>query len=232
MAGPESRRVVVTGLGVVSPIGIGADNFWHNLSHNIGGIDYLSSFDTDDLPSPFAAEVRDFDPGMHLRDRKFLKVMPRDMQLGVASASLAMKDAELSEGDIDPYRLGVVYGAGRMTTHPSELSSAVESSQQSGEFSMTRWGEGGMGRVAPLWLLRQLPNMPACHISIDHNACGPNNTITCRDASALLAMSEAVRVVEAGRADAMIVGACSSNCLLYTSPSPRDLSTSRMPSSA
>jgi 3-oxoacyl-[acyl-carrier-protein] synthase II len=212
MAGCDGSRVVITGVGVISPIGIGQDNFWNSLISNRSGIDYLTSFDTDELPSPFAAEVKDFKAGDLLRDRKFLKVMSRDMQLGVASANLAMQDTGLSDGDIDPYRLGVVYGAGRMTTHPTELASAVAACQdEDDEFSMTRWGEGGMGRIAPLWLLRQLPNMPACHISIDHNARGPNNTITSRDASALLALSEAVRAIEAGRVDAMIVGACSSN---------------------
>lgn len=212
MAGCDGIRAVVTGVGVVSPIGIGKDRFWDSLMQNRSGIDYLQSITSDDLPSPFAAEVRDFDPATMLRDRKFVKVMSRDMQLGAASANLAMKDAAIKRGDIDPYRLGVVYGAGRMTTHPAELLAGVQAStDESNHFSMTRWGEGGMGRVAPLWLLRQLPNMPACHISIDHNAAGPNNTITCRDASALLALGEAVRVIEAGRADAMIVGACSSN---------------------
>lgn len=211
MAGCDGSRAVITGVGVVSPIGIGNDAFWNSLKNNHSGIDFLESIHGDDLPSPFAAEVRDFNPADHLRDRKFLKVMSRDMQLGVASANLAMEDATLQDGDIDPYRLGVVYGAGRMTTHPNEIANAVAASCNHGDFSMTRWGEGGMGKIAPLWLLRQLPNMPACHISIDHNACGPNNTLTCRDASALLALAEAVRVIEAGRADAMIVGACSSN---------------------
>ena len=68
-----------------------------------------------------------------------------------------------------------------------------------------------MGRIAPLWLLKRLPNMPACHIAIQHDARGPNNTITSRDASALLALAEGFRVIERGAADAMIVGACSSN---------------------
>ncbi|MEZ6126016.1 MAG: beta-ketoacyl-[acyl-carrier-protein] synthase family protein [Planctomycetaceae bacterium] len=212
MAGRDGSRVVITGVGVVSPIGIGKHDFWNSLQENRSGIGYLHSFATDELPSPFAAEVRDFRPAELLRDRKFIKVMSRDMQLGVASARLAMQDTNLSVGDVDPYRIGVVYGAGRMTTHPSELVEAVEASRdENNEFSMTRWGEGGMGRIAPLWLLRQLPNMPACHISIDHDARGPNNTITCRDASALLALAEAVRCIESGRTDAMIVGACSSN---------------------
>lgn len=215
MAGNErnsAQRAVVTGVGVISPIGIGKDRFWESLVNNRTGIGILQSLCSEDLPSPFGAEVNDFDAPKMLRDRKFMKVMSRDMQLGAVSARLAMEDTGLSDGDIAPERLGVVYGAGRMTTHPSELAAAVEASRDSSDqFSMTRWGEGGMGRVAPLWLLRQLPNMPACHISIDHNAAGPNNTITCRDASALLALAEAVRVIESGKADAMIVGACSSN---------------------
>ena len=148
MAGCDGHRAVVTGVGVVSPIGIGKDRFWDSLVNNRSGIDFLGSIDGHDLPSPFAAEVRDFDPAKMLRDRKFIKVMSRDIQLGVASAQLAMKDTGLAQGDIDPYRLGVVYGAGRMTTHPSELLGGVEASLDGDhKFSMTRWGEGGMGRV-------------------------------------------------------------------------------------
>jgi len=211
MAGREGVRVVVTGVGVVSPIGIGNDNFWDSLVQNRTGIDFLQSIPAGGLPSQFAAEIRDFNPAEHLRDRKFIKVMTRDIQLGVASANLAVKDAEIQPGDIDPYRFGVEFGAGRMTSHPSELAEIAKLCGSSAQESLTRWGEGALGRIAPLWLLRQLPNMPACHISIDHNACGPNNTITCRDASALLALAEAVRVIEAGRADCMIVGAGSSN---------------------
>ena len=85
MAGHETARVVVTGVGVVSPIGIGNDRFWDSLVNNRSGIDFLKSIPTDGLPSAFGAEVRDFDPVEFLRDRKFVKVMCRDIQLGVAS---------------------------------------------------------------------------------------------------------------------------------------------------
>ena len=212
MAGCDGTRVVVTGVGVVSPIGIGNEQFWDSLSNNRSGIGVLKSMEADDLPSPFGAEVSDFNASTMLRDRKFVKVMSRDMQLGVASARLAMEDTGLTDSDVDPYRKGVVYGAGRMTTHPSELVEAIQASlDEDKAFSMTRWGEGGMGRVTPLWLLKQLPNMAACHISIDHDARGPNNTVTCRDTSALMALAEAIRAIESNRADVMIVGACSSN---------------------
>ena len=211
MTGRSAVRVVVTGVGVVSPIGIGNDRFWDSLVQNRSGIDFLQSMPAEGLPSAFGAEVRDFDPVLHLRDRKFVKVMSRDIQLGVSSANLAVKDARIEPGDIDPYRFGVEFGAGRMTCHPSELAAAARACADENGFSMDHWSNETLNKIAPLWLLRQLPNMPACHVSIDHNAMGPNNTITCRDASALLALAEAVRVIESGRADCMIVGACSSN---------------------
>ncbi len=211
MAGHKQTRVVITGVGVVSPIGIGNDRFWQSLLRNQSGIDFLQSIPTEGLPSAFGAEVRDFNPVEFLRDRKFVKVMCRDIQLGVASSSLAVKDARISDGLLDPERFGVVFGAGRMTCHPQELAAIVEVCRSADGFDPDKWGSEAVGRIAPLWLLRQLPNMPASHVSIDHNACGPNNTITCRDASALLALAEAVRVIQANRADAMIVGAGSSN---------------------
>lgn len=211
MAGRSRIRVVVTGVGVVSPIGIGNDNFWDSLIHSRSGIDFLQSVPSDGLPSAFGAEVRDFNPANFLRDKKFVKVMTRAIQLGVASSNLAVKDSGVVSGTVDPDRFGVVYGCGRMTCHPSELAAAVEVCRSEGGVDISKWGQKALKEIAPLWLLRQLPNMPASHVSIDHNARGPNNTITCRDASALLALSEAARVIEADRADCMIVGACSSN---------------------
>ena len=85
MAGRNGIRVVVTGVGVVSPIGIGNDRFWDSLVNNRTGIDFLQSMPSDGLPSAFGAEVRDFNPVNFLRDKKFVKVMCRDIQLGAAS---------------------------------------------------------------------------------------------------------------------------------------------------
>lgn len=204
-------RVVVTGVGVVSPIGIGRESFWENLIAGVSGIDRLSAFTADQLPSKLAAEIRDFNPLEHIYNRKYLKVMSRDIQLGVSAASMAMRDAELKRGLIDPERLGVEFGAGHISTSPADLVDAARSLEKpdgSGEFP--RWAEEGMGQIAPLWLLKQLPNMPACHVAIEHDARGPNNTITSCESSALLALAEAMRAIQRGAADAMIVGACSS----------------------
>ena len=138
--------------------------------------------------------------------------MSRDIQLGVVAASLAMRDTALTAGAVDPDRLGVSFGAGRISTTPEELvDAAAACTDESNAFDFARWGQAAMGEICPLWLLRQLPNMPACHVSIEFDARGPNNTITCRESSALLALAEAVGVIRRGAADCMIVGASSSN---------------------
>ena len=208
---PEQTRVVISGVGTVAPNGIGNAAFWESLQTGRSGIGLLESMPNAGYPSKLAAEIRDFDPEEHIYCRKFIKVMSRGIQLGVTAAGMAMDDASLASGQIDPPRLGVVFGCGRISSRPEELVEAASQSFVDDVVEFTRWGEDGLGKIAPLWLLRHLPNMPACHVAIEHDAQGPNNTITCRDASALLALGEAVRVIERGAADAMIVGACSSN---------------------
>src|SRR4051812_45378535 len=126
-AGPkQTPRVVITGVGVVSPIGIGNAAFWESLILGRSGIGLLKAFPNFNLPSKLAAEVPEFDPLQYLRQKKMLKVMSRDIQLGVSSASLAMRDAGVERGDIDPDRLGVVFGAGRISTTPEELAEAAD----------------------------------------------------------------------------------------------------------
>ncbi|QDU10983.1 beta-ketoacyl-[acyl-carrier-protein] synthase family protein [Gimesia aquarii] len=211
MAGSNQTRVVISGIGVVSPIGIGIDAFWGSMRSGDSGIDRLKAVPTENLPSKLAAEVKDFQPEAHLYNKKFLKFMSRDIQLGVSAASDAVHDAGISSGVVDPERFGVSFGAGHIPTSPDELVEAVKRCGEDNSFELTRWGEDTMGQITPLWMLRQLPNMPACHISIEHNAQGPNNTITSQDSSALLALSEAMRWIKRGAVDCMVVGACTSN---------------------
>ena len=211
-AGYRLRRTVITGVGIVSPIGVGKRLFWKNLMAGQSGIGLLRAFPSDGLPSKLAAEIHDFDPSEFVSDKKFLKVMSRDIQLGVSAALLAMQDARLKRGDVAPDRLGVEFGAGRISTTPQELADAADGcTTNTGTFEFSRWGEESMEDIPPLWLLRQLPNMPACYVSIEFDARGPSNTITSRESSALLALGEAVGIIQRGAADCMIVGAGSSN---------------------
>ncbi len=212
VAGSQRSRVVITGVGVVSPVGIGQKAFWSNLKSGHSGIAPLGEFLSRNLPCKLAAEIRDFDPLQYIYERKFLKVMSRDIQLGVSAATLAMQDAGLSPGEVEPDRLGVEFGAGHISFTPDELKEAARSFAGCTEEEIARrWGSEALDKIAPLWLLRQCPNMPACHVAIEHGARGPNNTITSSDASALLALQEAIRCINRGTADAMIVGAASSS---------------------
>lgn len=212
-AGHELARVVVTGVGVVSPIGLGQEAFWNNLIAGRSGIGPLTAFAAHGgLPSSLAAEVRDFDAERLIYNRKFIKVMSRDIQLGVVAASMAMKDAGLARGDIEPERLGVDFGAGHISTTPDELLDAARGFANDVEAErLAKFAETGMREICPLWLLKQLPNMAACHVAIEHGARGPNNTITACESSALLALAEAIRIIQRDAADVMIVGACSSH---------------------
>jgi 3-oxoacyl-[acyl-carrier-protein] synthase II len=203
--------VVITGVGVVSPVGIGNDAFWRSLIGGCSGIGFLRAFPHEHLPCKLAAEIEGFDPLKYLRQRKLLKVMSRDIQLGVSAAALAMEDARLDRGTFDPERLGVVYGAGRISSTPQELADAAAFCARDHSFNFDLFGEDCLSQISPLWLLPQLPNMPACHVAIENDARGPNNTITSREASALLALSEAVSIIQRGAADGMIVGACGSD---------------------
>ncbi len=188
----------------------GSDAFWRNLIEGRTGIGYLKSGSNDRLPCRLAAEIADFNPLDHIHRKKLLKVMSRDIQLGVSAAALAMGDARLRPGDCDPERLGVVYGAGRIPSTPHELINATACCTTDGSFDFSRFGEESMRLISPLWLLPQLPNMPASHVAIENDARGPNNTITSREASALLALAEAVHTAYSA-ADCMIVGGCGSD---------------------
>jgi 3-oxoacyl-[acyl-carrier-protein] synthase II len=144
-----------------------------------------------------------------VRPRKSLKVMGREIQLGVAAADMACSDAKIS-GGADPERMGVVFGADMMVTEIDELIGAYRACIADGEFSVEAWGHKALPEMFPLWMLKYLPNMPACHIGIAQDARGPNNSHTLGEVSSLTALAEAVHVIQRGQADVMIAGGASS----------------------
>jgi 3-oxoacyl-[acyl-carrier-protein] synthase II len=207
---PPRTEVVVTGYGVVSPIGIGTDPFWQSLCEGRSGIRLISTLDTSTLPVHVAGEIRDFDAKLYVRPRKSLKVMARDTQLGVAAADLACQRAGLAVGSMDPDRIGVVYGADIIATELSESLGCYRACMVEGEFDFSRFGNRGILETYPLLFLKILPNMIASHVAIAQDARGPNNTIHQGDVSSLLAIAEAVRAIERGAADVIIAGGASS----------------------
>ncbi len=216
MVGSE-RRVVITGLGLVTPLGDRPDALWASLAEGRGAVRRLEAFRVAGLPNDVAAEVRDFDlknyalPRYAKELRKSRKYMARDIQLAVAAAQLAVSDAGLVEGGVDPTRIGIDLGAGLISSELDELAPAITRAYESGQdFDFQAWGRESIGMIEPIWLLKYLPNMLACHISILIDCQGPSNTITEADASANLAIAEATRIIGRGRADVMIAGGADS----------------------
>jgi 3-oxoacyl-[acyl-carrier-protein] synthase II len=210
------REVVITGVGVVSPIGIGRQAYQSALAAGRSGVRRITLFDPSELTVDFAGEIEDFDPKAYVRPRKSLKVMSREIQFGFAAADQALADAGLAgdgepniAGTVDPDRFGVVFGADMMYCEPEELIAAYRACTHDGRCDFTRWGTHAMSEMYPLWMLKYLPNMAACHIGIALDARGPNNTITLGDVSSLVAIAEAADVIERGWADVMIAGGTS-----------------------
>lgn len=201
------RRTVITGLGAVTPLGTGNDAFWQALLARKSGVLPLEAFDVEGLTTTIGAEVRDFDPKHYVKQRKSLKVMARDIQLAVGAAQLVIDDAGIDPTKVDSPRFGVSCGAAMIASELDELGAPVSHSMNgSRRFDLKKWGTEGMEQLFPLWMLKYLPNMPACHISIFYDAQGPNNTITVGESSATLAMGEAYRILQRGSADIFVTG--------------------------
>jgi 3-oxoacyl-[acyl-carrier-protein] synthase II len=202
----KGREIVITGMGLVSPIGIGAEAYWNSLSEQKSGIRLLDYYDNPDLPQTIGGTVEDFEPKKMVRPRKSLKVMSRSIQLGFAAADQAIASANFETDSIDPERIGIVYGADMIAVALEELRDAYAKCIQNGPFDYTHWGAEAMDEMYPLWMLKYLPNMTACHVGIAHDMRGPNNTITMAETSSLSAISEAADVIRRGQADIMVAG--------------------------
>jgi len=201
------RRVVVTGLGAVSCLGIGADPLWKAVIESRSGIGPIQSFACDGFPVQYGGEIHDFNPRDFVENRKALKVMSRDIQLACAASMLAFQEGGIDISKINPERSGITMGAGLLDNEIDEIAACIRNSlDESGNFQMTKFGSEGIRTLFPLWMLKYLPNMPACHISIMYNLQGPSNTITTACAAAMQAIGEAFRIIERDGADLMVAG--------------------------
>ncbi len=203
------RRVVVTGLGVVAPNGIGHRAFWDACVNGHSGVKPISSFDASEHPVRIAAEVPDFDltPYVPAGHRKSLKIMGRAARFSVAAAGMGVADAGLDLGRENPERVGVVMGTGLVPMDLPDVAPLVtEAWGEDGQLHTERMGRRGSGSLFPLWVLKYLPNMTAAHISLIHGAQGPNSTITTACAAATQAVGEAFRLIARDDADIMLAG--------------------------
>ncbi|MHB8970210.1 MAG: beta-ketoacyl-[acyl-carrier-protein] synthase family protein [Pirellulaceae bacterium] len=218
MSTPTSRRVVITGLGLISPLGNTIESFWDSLMAGRSGIRAVHSLPGQLLRMPWAAEAREFtgdiedfgplDKDQKRSIRKGIKVMCREIQMGVAAAQRALADAGLAAGSFDVERTGVVFGSDYILSGPDEFVDAIASCQgPDGKFDFGQWAAQGIPKITPLWLLKYLPNMPASHIAIYNDMRGPSNSLTMREASSNLAVGEASQIIARGAADTIVAGA-------------------------
>ncbi len=214
-------RVVITGLGVVSPLGRDLETFWHALTHRQSGITEFSDLPLEVLPvrhggqaKCFTGAIEDFGPldkGLQRSIKKNQKVMCREIELGVAACQMALSHAALGVDQRDPERTGITYGCDYILTRPEEFADGIDACfDPTRAFHISQWPTSGMPKVNPLWLLKFLPNMPASHVAIFNDLRGPSNSLTVREASSSLTIGEATAAIRRGAADAMIVGATGS----------------------
>ena len=219
----HNRRVVITGMGVVCPLGLSLEDLWSGLVEGTSAVGPLDAFPATGLPLRHAAQARGFtgdidnfgplDAERKKAIRKGLKVMCRESQMAVAAAQRALSHsglfaADASAASVQPDRCGCVFGSDYMLTLPEDFTASVAKCRGAdGRFEFVRWASEGMPQLAPLWLLKYLPNMPASHIAIYNDLRGPSNSLTLREAGGHLAVGEAVTTIQRGAADVMVAGA-------------------------
>ncbi|MSQ06400.1 MAG: beta-ketoacyl-[acyl-carrier-protein] synthase II [Dehalococcoidia bacterium] len=188
----QRKRVVITGMGAVTPLGLGVETFWANLVAGKSGVGPMTLCDPTGYPSRISGEVRDFDPAQYL-DAKEARRMARFSQLAVAAAGMAVAASGLDMAQEDPYRVGVVLGNGNGGFPTLEENCRVLASR------------GGM-RISPFFFPMVLPNMAAANVSRLVGAKGFSSTATTACAASNQAIGEALEVVRRGAADVMLAG--------------------------
>jgi len=187
------RRVVITGMGAISPLGSDLNTLWNNLVSGRSGVSTITAFDASELPTRIAAEVKDFNPEDYI-DRKDARRMDRFVHFAVAASKLALQDADLHIGtNADPERTGVIIGSGI-----GDLGTWEE--------QHTTLLEKGHKRVSPFFIPMMIANMASGYVSMLTGAKGPNTTIVTACATGSHSIGDSARIIERGDADVMICG--------------------------
>lgn len=191
-----NRRVVITGMGVISPIGNDIQTYWNNLLDGTCGIDFIKSIPTEDLPVKIAGEIKDFNPADYNIEPAFARKQDKFTVYAVAAAWQAVQQSGISaaeNGNIDPFRLGVYVGSGigGFTTMVRETEKILTEGP--------KW-------VSPLFIPTMIANIAAGNIAIRNNACGPCLPVVTACATSTHAIGEAFRAIKYGHADAIITG--------------------------
>lgn len=188
----EKQRAVITGMGVVSPVGSNLETFWNSLITGQSGIDFVTRFDVGDMPTKVAGEIKDFEPTDWL-DRKESRHMDRFTQLAMAAAKMAVQDSGLNLDQVNKERVSCIVGTG---------VGGVTTLEQQKEVLMNK----GPGRISPFFIPMLISNMAAGHISLEFGLQGSSLSVATACASATNAIGEAMRLIEHGYADVVLCG--------------------------
>lgn len=187
-----SNRVVITGMGAITPIGTGKDEFWKGLMEGRNGIDKITRFDASEYHAQIAGEVKDFDPTDYI-DKKESKRMDRCTQFAVAAAELAIKDAKLDLEKENLDRIGTFVGTG---------IGGIETMH--GQYE--KFFDKGPGRISPFFVPMMIANMAAGQVAITYKLHGPSSCVVTACATGSNCIGDAFRVIQRGDADAMVAG--------------------------
>lgn len=186
------KRVVITGLGVLSPIGNNIEEFYNSLKEGISGVGSITRFDVERFGTKIAGEVKNFDPADFM-DKKELKRMDRYSQLAIAATKMAIEDSEIDLEKINRERMGVIIGSG-------------VGGMETFEEQYTKFYEKGPRKISPFFIPMMIVNMAAGQVAINIGAKGPNETIVTACASATNAAGDAFKLIQRGDADIVITG--------------------------
>ncbi len=189
----QPRRVVVTGLGALTPLGNSVDAFWQGLANGVSGADFIKQFDASKFKTRFACELKDFDPARYM-DKKDARKMDPFTQTAVIAADQAVADAKVDRNSVDVDRVGVIWGTG--------VGGMINFTNELKEFH----AGDGTPRFSPFLITRLILDIAAGHISMRHGFRGPNFSVVSACASATNAILEAMYTIRYGKADMIITG--------------------------
>ena len=200
------RRVVVTGIGCVTPLGSEIDTIWSRMLAGESGVGYTTRFDASNFPTRISAEVRDWDVSDVGEDPQDWAYQGRHTQFAVGASKKAMADSGLDEARIDPTRFGVYTGSGEGQQDFDRFTQMMVAALEGDSLDLGRFTKKGLEILHPISELEQEPNMPAGHLASLFNAQGPNINCLTACAASSQAIGEAVEIIRRGEADVMLSG--------------------------
>jgi len=201
------RRVVVTGIGAVTPVGNSVDEMWEVLKQGGSGVGKISHFDASNFPTQIAGEVKDFQFSDYVEDESDFEYAGRNVRFAIAAATQAVKDSGLTDDPkLDPVDFGVYLGAGEGQQDFMNLMSMIAEASKDGELDLVQFTRRGLKSLHPQSELEQEPNMPVGHLSALFNAQGPNANCLTACAASSQAIGEATEIIRRGDAEVMLSG--------------------------